>query len=374
MSIPTIEIFVRHSLDCKYQDDERWKRCSCRKHLRWTWQGKQYRQSAKTRSWEGAERERRQIEGQYEAAESGKPAFENKQAATVEQAIDSFLAFKAGGQKSKQTQAKYKLTLKRLLAYCDKRGLRSLGEVSLEHLSAYRVEWTRFYSTNFALRNEQSRIRAFFAYCHDKARLIPFNPAKGLDTIKVRQEDYKVNPFTEAEFKRIIAVVSKTELTPVNKEKTRTLMELQRWSGLSLIDAVNLERNELVRRGKDFNVDTTRRKTGTRINVNIPPKLGKALLRLKNDNRQFFFSGGAQRATSVWDKRYRRVFKAAGVTDGTSHRFRHLFAVSALENGADLRSVARALGHTLAVCERFYAAWSKPQQQRMEAEIRKAWR
>jgi len=49
--IPSIEIFVRHAAGCRYRDDEGWKRCDCRKHLRWTFDGKQYRRSAKTRSW-----------------------------------------------------------------------------------------------------------------------------------------------------------------------------------------------------------------------------------------------------------------------------------------------------------------------------------
>ena len=49
--IPSIEIFVRHSAGCRYRDDETWKRCGCRKHLRWTFDGKQYRRSAKTRAW-----------------------------------------------------------------------------------------------------------------------------------------------------------------------------------------------------------------------------------------------------------------------------------------------------------------------------------
>ncbi len=50
-AVPLIEIFVRHNADCERQGDERWKRCNCRKHLRWSCQGKQYRRSAKTRFW-----------------------------------------------------------------------------------------------------------------------------------------------------------------------------------------------------------------------------------------------------------------------------------------------------------------------------------
>jgi len=55
MNAPLITIFVRHSADCKYAGDEFCKRCNCRKHLRWTQDGKQYRRKAGTRSWQEAE-------------------------------------------------------------------------------------------------------------------------------------------------------------------------------------------------------------------------------------------------------------------------------------------------------------------------------
>ena len=54
----------------------------------------------------------------------------------------------------------------------------------------------------WALRNEQSRVRAFFRYCHN-AGMIPDNPGAKLSTIKVRDEDYRVCPFTEREYKQI---------------------------------------------------------------------------------------------------------------------------------------------------------------------------
>ena len=55
MSTPLIAIFVRHSEECKHADDELYRRCNCRKHLRWTQNGVQYRKTAGTRSWADAE-------------------------------------------------------------------------------------------------------------------------------------------------------------------------------------------------------------------------------------------------------------------------------------------------------------------------------
>jgi integrase/recombinase XerD len=64
MVAPVITIFVRHSAGCKYAGDEFTKRCNCRKHFRWTQDGKQFRCKAGTRSWAEAEELKREREDQ----------------------------------------------------------------------------------------------------------------------------------------------------------------------------------------------------------------------------------------------------------------------------------------------------------------------
>jgi hypothetical protein len=62
--LPLVTIYVRHTAGCQYEGDEFAKRCKCRKHLRWSRQGKQYRRTAGTRSWTEAERAKRELEDQ----------------------------------------------------------------------------------------------------------------------------------------------------------------------------------------------------------------------------------------------------------------------------------------------------------------------
>jgi hypothetical protein len=71
-------------------------------------------------------------------------------------------------------------------------------------------------------------------------------------------------------------------------------MQLQPWSGLSLVDAVCLSKDELQQTGKVFRVRTQRRKTGAHVNNVIPSCLGKELLKLKmkNGNPTYFFISG----------------------------------------------------------------------------------
>jgi len=78
----------------------------------------------------------------------------------------------------------------------------------------------------------------------------------------------------------------------VNRERVKAAIQLQRRVGLLLVDAVCLEKDELVRDGKRYRVDTSRRKSGTRVNNVVPGWLGEELLRVKNGNQQYFFWSG----------------------------------------------------------------------------------
>ena len=374
--IPSITIFVRHSEDCPNAGDEFYKRCACRKHLRWFWKGKQHRKSAKTRSWTKAESEKRRLEAQYEAAELGKPV-RSDEPVTVEQSIAAFLNEKRGGQAAQNTLAKYELTLSRLQDFCIAKDIYFLNQITLEHLSTWRATWDQYYSSSFALRNSQSRLRAFFRYC-ENARWITYNPARALSAIKIRDEDYVVDPFTEAQVNKIIASIDKCEdISASSRERCRLVMLLQRWSGLSLVDAVCLSREEVVVSGKRYRIDTSRRKTGTKVSVPIPPWFGKELVRFSKGKSGYLFWTGEstpKSAVSVYDKLYRKVFARAGVHDGSSHRFRHRFAVAALESGVDIRVVSKCLGHkSLPTTERFYAKWNVKQQATLENELARTW-
>ena len=90
MEAPLITIFVRHSPGCKYVGDEFWKHCDCRKHLRWSQNGKQHRRKTGMRSWVGAEEKKRELED----ALTGHAAEENTEGLLLAQAIDTFDANK----------------------------------------------------------------------------------------------------------------------------------------------------------------------------------------------------------------------------------------------------------------------------------------
>ena len=110
MSTPVITIFVRHSAGCKYAGDEFTKRCNCRKHFRWTQEGKQFRRKAGTRSWAEAELKKRGLEDQL----AGRPPETPTEGLLLSKAIETFEANKAAQGIKPRVRAMYTRELKRL--------------------------------------------------------------------------------------------------------------------------------------------------------------------------------------------------------------------------------------------------------------------
>jgi integrase/recombinase XerD len=365
-------LYKRHKEACEHRKDKNFRRCRCAIWLEWNLNGQQTRKSAKTFSWDEAQQKARKIEQEHLDAELGhsKPGAPK----TVADAIALFLDSKRGEDLAVNTLYKHKLTLDRLQAFCDVEGIFHLKSLTLSHLTTWRAKWT--FESPLAKRNNQERVKSFFKFCYD-AGLIPANPTAQLSSIQVKADEANnVRPFEPKEYKAILAAVPNTGLQPHNATRVKACMQLQRWSGLSLVDAVCLSKDELQQNGKTFRVRTQRRKTGAHINNVIPSWLGKELLKAKNGNPTYFFISGEatpKGAVSTFDKMYRQVFKKAGV-DGTSHMFRHTFSVELLKAGVDIRKVSKALGHSsVTITERYYAKWNKAQQDILDGDLAKAW-
>jgi integrase/recombinase XerD len=372
-------IYKRHQADCKFragdtQDKDGSHRCRCSVWGETNLDGRQKRWSLKTPSWEVAKQKASALEQQHLDAELGKaPA--PAEAKSVEQAVDLFLDSKRGEDLSPNTLYKHTLTLNRLRDFCDAKGIFFVKDIQRADLEQWRAKWP--FESPLAKRNNQERVRSFFKYCYDTG-IIPSNPAALLGSIQVKvDESSKVRPFEPKEYKAVLAAIPKTGLLPRNQARVKACMQLQRWSGLSLVDAVCLSKDELLQDGKVFRVRTKRRKTGAPINNVIPSSLAKELLQVKNGNPTYFFISGeatTKGAVSTIDKMYRQVFEKAAI-DGTSHMFRHTFAVELLKAGVDIRKVSRALGHSsVVITERYYAKWNKAQQDILDGDLARAWK
>ena len=371
-----IEVIVyrRHSAECPHKTSKDQKRsCDCKVWVSWNKNGTQVQKSAKTRSWNLAAEYAHQLETQFNDAELGRAPAPGA-AKTVKDAIDLFLDAKRSEGLSPDTVYRHEQITKLLLDFCNREGVLFIKDLTLAHLTTWQAQWTL--KAPQARRSRQEKVRNFLKYCLSSGMILT-NPAVNWKSVKVKFSDQNIRALEPQEYEKILLSVALTKMTDVNKARIRALMQLQRWSGLSLVDAVCLSKEELRREGGTFRVVTDRQKTGMFINNIIPTSLGEELLKIKNGNPKFFFWSGsttAEDAPSYFQKLYRKVFRAAGIEE-SSHAFRHTFAIELLKSGVDVRSVSKALGHSsVAITERFYSRWCKGQQNMLDDVLTRAWK
>src|SRR5262249_844123 len=136
----TVIVFTCHFRACKYAGDRFYRRCDCKKWLEYFHNHRQIRRSAKTRSFERASQDARQLEQELEAAVRGEVVYKKTAHITVKDAIDRHIAERETTGKAKEASGirKVKRMLGRLKDYCDSKGVLFLKDCTADHLSAFR--------------------------------------------------------------------------------------------------------------------------------------------------------------------------------------------------------------------------------------------
>jgi integrase/recombinase XerD len=373
---PVITIFVRHSADCKYRDDETWKRCRCRKHLRWSHNGKQYRQSAGTRSWEQAENKRQEILDSL-AGRTPSSARE-EQGRALQDSIDSFLKEKKVEGVSKGVLGKYTRELDRLKSFCERAGVYTVQGITRELLTDFCVTWEDAYPSTYTRAKVRERLRSFLRYCYE-AQWLPRIPSLP----KIQADEPPTLPLSDAEYKKLLDAIYAVVPDAEQCKRVHALFQLQRNTGLAIRDALTLERSEIVwdKSKKLHRIVTDRQKTGVHVSVPIPEDIAKELLEVLNGKSRFVFWSGKGEEESItknWAKYYiTPIFKAAGLDKGhmKSHRLRDTFAVDLLQKGVPLEEVSKLLGHeSIRTTEKSYAKWVKGRQDRLDLLVTGTWK
>jgi integrase/recombinase XerD len=401
METPLITIYVRHSESCKYKGDEFCKRCNCRKHLRWSRNGKQYRRKTGTRSWTGAEEVKRRLEDELTGRA---PAREDAHGPLqISDAVDVFMKAKRNDGLEPPTLQKLQKVCDRIRDFGEAEGVYTLEGITLIHLTTW--PWDRYFKTTHSLRSNQERVKSFFRYFHN-AGVIPKNPAAAWQRVKGKTE--QVSGFTPAEFERILAAIPNVQRkqtysgkerknrvvmlkgTKDLQQKLRALVLVMRYAGLAIIDAACLERSQIFHKGDEYRIQlksrqkTSKRDTLQRIDNAIPPSVGKELIAIVNGNPRFVFwnrdetspvtETEKREAVTYWHKWIRALLDTAGLPNATSHKFRHTLAIEMIRHGASFEDLAAALGNTVGVVAKFYThEWAKVRQGRTDAALKAAW-
>ena len=363
---PLITIFVRHSDGCKYEGDEFEKRCRCRKHFRWSRNGKQFRRTAGTRSWTEAEQAKRDLEDQLAGRET------RTDAKDLQAGIDVFLQDKRVQGVSDGVVAKYTRELERLREYCAGKSVYTVQGLTRDLLTGFAATWPAMYESSQTRSMVRARCRSFLRYCYEAKWLERIPPLP-----KVQVDELPTLPLSAEEYERLLEAVH-IFADPVRQRRVRALVQLMRWSGLAIRDALTLERSAIRKEAKLYLVVTSRQKTGTDVCVPLPPAVAVEVLAVGKEDERYLFWDGESDIVKTWTKYFiAPLFEAAKIERGgnmMSHRLRDTFAVDLLQKGIPLEEVSKLLGHeSIKTTERHYAKWIQGRQDRLNALVVGTW-
>lgn len=402
LTTSTVTVFTRHATDCTYKDKPQWKRCKCRKHVYLYEGGKKTYISAKTRSWEQAERfaqtlrdERDPVKiklRQIEAADEAKKAAARARESSIEAALDQWIA----GYKVKAdspTGISYETFRKWFLKWTDAQGFQLLSDVTADALDAWVASWSpdaedkasrlSANTQNFRL----TKIKSFFRWAFN-LRKLEQNPAVMLRSIKAENEEI-TQPLTPEQFRELLAATYKyDEDRRVDKDRfgadLRAIFLVMRWTGVRLSDALMLRRSGVV--GNRLKMDI--QKTGDKIDRVVPMEVIDALAAVPTRKTmhadQFFWSRQCNHRVlaGMWTPRIRRINKYVSFQNEEgepmsfhSHMLRDTFAVELLLAGMPLEKVSKLLCHSsVRITEKHYAPWVERRNAQLEDEMMAAMR
>jgi integrase/recombinase XerD len=307
------------------------------------------RRSLKVRSWEKAEKLKRDLE----LGKSTEPV-------TVEFAIEAFLAEQTARAVSEATQRKIKPLMQGLREFCSTQGLTTLVQLDLSHVRLFRASWK---DSPISALKKLERLRSFFKFSVASG-WIQSNPASVLKNPIVT--DPPTLPFSDAEVQLILKHV-------FGKWHTLTLVLV--YSGLRISDAMKLTPSQI----QDGRLFLYQQKTKVPVYVPLPPIVISALSKLSLTGGYYFWrkQGNSKLETATGNARraFRKAFKAANLGGHAHpHRFRDTFAVRLLRAGVPLEDVSVLLGHSsLQITEKHYAPWVQERQTRLEELVHRTW-
>ncbi len=356
-----LSIYRRHRTTCKFADDRISKRCHCPLWATGSVDGKPYRKTLKTRSFERAQQTVNKLE------EGKQP--ERPKAVTVAEALDAFVRDCEARNLNPSTLAKYKLLTRRLKAYCAEHRISRLSDLTPPHAGQFRAGWKGSPRT---IAKMIERFRAWGNYCVENA-WITANPAKGVKPPIIKPNP--TLPFSDAEVSKLLAYAD---------SRTNVFFRVLLHSGLRIIDAAQLRPDKL----QDGKLFLYVQKTGVPVRIPIPPDLVHDLGKLKLVGG-FYFAVESDDPVNIAEY-YRRKLTKVAIAAGLMakkkpgaprtkkvihpHRFRDTFAVRLLEKGVPLETVSILLGHTdLRTTQRSYAPWVESLQDNLEKAVTAAW-
>jgi integrase/recombinase XerD len=361
----SLQLYRRHRKTCSAEEwDKSFRKCRCPILAEGMLAGRWVRKSTKQLTFEKAQEviDRWEQEGKIISAEL---------TPTIKEASRAFLVELQSRKVSTATQNKHTKTIEGITQWTTSKGYAYLNQLSTGVLREWRGGWTEGPLTSL---KKLERVKSFLKFCVENGWL-PKNPAAPLRPPMI--ESSPTLPFTVEEFTRVLEATSQYAPKLPHRERMLAFVLILRWSGLRISDAMKLRREHIDEEGRLFLYTA---KTGTPVKIPLPPEVIQSVGVLPWHDSGYLFwdqqsSERLDTATGNMRDSLGRLFKLANIQSGHAHRFRDTFAVELLQSGVSLEDVSILLGHrSIKVTERHYSPWVKARQDRLEEEVRKAWK
>jgi integrase len=351
----TVRVFVRHKTTCYHAGEEGYAKCRCAKWLRYSRHGKQFRQSANTRSFGTALEKAKELERRLNAGETPAPKSAQPKKPTIADKIETHILAKQSEGLSNSTRRKLKYQLGLFDQFMAGRSKFFPHEVTTDDVIHFRASWK--WKSGVTRQKAQQNLRGFLrTACEGKHLEEILNVLK---PIKLSDEDtvrLKPQPFSDKELTTLIAQVPKTFPDPTKAARMTALIHCQVETGLAIRDTIQLERDSI----KDGWLRIKRQKTKKAVKQPLRPGLYEELMAVTNGNPRYVFWNGTslpESATGVWQADLRELMEDAGVwiKGNLSHRFRDTAVDFWLSEGRTVVQIAAYLGDTTRIVEKHYA-------------------
>jgi integrase len=406
----TVKVIVRHSSDCKHKKKgSEFRGCDCRKSLliyEGGGSGRNRRLSVKTRSWEKAELEAQKYRDSKDPQKQELKRLRAKQeneSILITDAIALYLAdmtarlgnnATVGNDRSLLADVDLKTKLVKVSGHLlrwinnlpvSKRPV-YIKDITVAHLTEWRASWK---CGDLTAANRWTRTKGFLMFC-ERQGWIQDNPARKLKSLAADRGS-RTAIFTDEQYNAILDAVKLYDppTAPLESrnhlhQRLTVFIELMRWSGMAIVDAVQY-RPELV--DDEGVLRYKRQKTDTLATVPLPTHVTALLRNVPvakgcEADQPFRRKNRVIRADKkLWLYRLQSVFALAGITEVKNelgrarkphaHMLRDTFAVWYLRHGSRLQVVSKMLGHAkTATTEQAYLPWVKELEEAYISEAR----
>jgi integrase/recombinase XerC len=325
-------------------------------------------------AWQNGKRVLRQSLGTRDMARARKMAIalespDRQMFKTIKDAATAFIDHCNSEGLRYSTVRKYRNSLNHLDAFCDKHGVDAVGELTTDHLDAFRAGRGLKPITS---SKELQLLRQFCGFCFDR-RWASENVAKRIKPPRNIQPN-DVEPFSTAEIAAIIKACDSIGRGPYERLRARAMILTLRYTALRIGDVALLSRDRFSRESGRWRIFLRTEKSGKPVFLPIPNEMKEALDRVPvprgsaADGRFYFWNGVSSERTmkDIADRSLASVFKAALVPKAHAHRFRHTLATELLGRGGSFEDVADILGNSPDIVRKHYAKWSPARQARID--------